>query len=64
VVRRLGEPFRSRYSASAMRALLARHGFEVQQDESLQESAARLAPAIEKTARRVRHMRTVIAHAP
>ena len=64
VVRRLGEPFRSRYRPSSMRALLARHGFEVRRDESLHESAARVAPAIEKTSRRVQHMRTVIADAP
>jgi methyltransferase (TIGR00027 family) len=63
VVRRLGEPFRSRYRASSMHALLARHGFEVRRDESLQESAARVAPAIEKPSRRVQHMRTVIADA-
>jgi O-methyltransferase involved in polyketide biosynthesis len=63
VVRRLGEPFRSRYSASEMRALLARHGFEVRRDESLPASAARVAPAIEKSSRRVQHMRTVIADA-
>jgi len=61
VVRRLGEPFRSRYRAPEMRALLARHGFDVASDESLPESAARVAPGIEKAARRVRHMRTVIA---
>jgi methyltransferase (TIGR00027 family) len=63
VVRRLGEPFRSRYSAPQMRALLARHGFAVQNDESLPESAARIAPGFQKTTRRVRHMRTVIADA-
>jgi methyltransferase (TIGR00027 family) len=63
LVRRLGEPFRSRYRAPQMRALLAAHGFEVRRDESLPESAARVAPAIEKRSRRVRHMRTVIADA-
>lgn len=63
VVRRLGEPFRSRYRPSEMRALLARHGFEVRRDESLPASAARVAPAIEATSRRVQHMRTVIADA-
>jgi methyltransferase (TIGR00027 family) len=63
VVRRMGEPFRSRYRASEMRALLSRHGFEVRRDETLPASAARVAPAIEKTSRRVQHMRTVIADA-
>jgi methyltransferase (TIGR00027 family) len=61
VVRRLGEPFRSRYTAEEMRELLARHGFEAQRDESLPVSAARVAPSIEKASRRVKHMRTVIA---
>jgi methyltransferase (TIGR00027 family) len=63
VLRRHGEPLRSQYRASQMRELLARHGFEVRRDESLPASAARVAPAIEKTSRRVRHMRTVIADA-
>lgn len=61
IVRRLGEPFRSHYRPLEMRALLARHGFTVQSDESLPESAARLAPAVEPAARRVKHMRTVVA---
>jgi len=60
-VRRLGEPFRSRYRASEMRELLARHGFDVRMDEGLPASAARIAPAIEKSSRRVKHMRSVIA---
>jgi methyltransferase (TIGR00027 family) len=60
-VRRLGEPFRSRFTASEMKSLLARHGFEVRSDESLPTSAARIAPAIEKASRRVKHMRTVVA---
>jgi methyltransferase (TIGR00027 family) len=63
VVRRLGEPFRSRYRPLEMRALLARHGFEVRRDESVPASAARVAPAIERASRRVQHMRTVIADA-
>jgi hypothetical protein len=46
-----------------MRALLAGHGFDVRSDESLPESAARVAPAIQKASRRVRHMRTVVADA-
>ncbi len=61
VVRRLGEPFRSRYRSPEMRALLARHGFDVRIDESVDESAARIAPATQKAARRAKHMRTVIA---
>jgi hypothetical protein len=44
-----------------MRALLARHGFETASDESLPETAWRIAPSVEKASRRVSHMRTVIA---
>ncbi len=61
VVRRLGEPFRSRFTADEMKALLARHGFEVASDESLPDAAKRMAPSIAEKARRVRHMRTVVA---
>jgi methyltransferase (TIGR00027 family) len=63
MVRRLGEPFRSRYRASEMCALLARYGFEVRRDESLPASASRVAPTLGKASRRVRHMHTVIADA-
>lgn len=63
VVRRLGEPFRSHYRAPEMRSLLSRHGFDVVSDENLPEAAARIAPRIKKAARRVTHMRMVIADA-
>lgn len=62
-VRRLGEPFRSRYRPSEIRALLARHGFDARTDESLPSAAARIAPALEKASRRVKHARVVIAEA-
>jgi hypothetical protein len=61
MVRRLGEPFRSRYRANEMRSLLARYGFDVSSDEDLPAAAARVAPGLGKAMRRVRHIRTVIA---
>lgn len=63
LVRRLGEPFRSRYRADEMHALLTHHGFDVRSDENLPESADRIAPAVAKASRRVKHLRTVIADA-
>jgi methyltransferase (TIGR00027 family) len=57
LVSRVGEPFRSKFTAEEMRRLLARHGFDVELDEDLPASAARLAPGIVDRARRVRHMR-------
>jgi len=42
LVRRLGEPFRSNFSPAEFRALLAQHGFEVLQDESLPELGPRI----------------------
>jgi methyltransferase (TIGR00027 family) len=61
VVRRLGEPFRSRFRADEMKSLLSRHGFDVSSDESLPEAAKRIDPGIEKASRRASHMRTVVA---
>jgi methyltransferase (TIGR00027 family) len=61
VVRRLGEPFRSRLRADEMKTLLSRYGFEAVSDENLPEAAKRVAPAAVKSSRRVSHLRTVIA---
>jgi methyltransferase (TIGR00027 family) len=61
LVRRLGEPFRSKFREAEMRALLERYGFRVVRDEDLPASAARLAPAVTKMAARVKHMRSVTA---
>jgi methyltransferase (TIGR00027 family) len=64
LVRRLGEPFRSKYREPEMRALLERYRFRVVRDEDLPASAARLTPPLAKMAARVKHMRSVIADFP
>jgi methyltransferase (TIGR00027 family) len=61
LLRRLGEPLRSSFREDEMRALLAAHAFEVVRDEGLPEAADRLAPATMAKARRMRHMRLVVA---
>jgi methyltransferase (TIGR00027 family) len=61
MVRRMGEPFRSKFTASEMRALLERHGFHPERDEDLPESTERIAPALLARARKVKHMRLVTA---
>jgi methyltransferase (TIGR00027 family) len=61
LVRRLGEPFRSKYTASQMRELLERHGFRARRDEDLPESTERIAPALVARSRKVTHMRLVTA---
>ena len=61
IVRRLGEPLRSAFTAEQMRALLAKHGFDVVRDEDLATTAAALSPSLASAARMVRHMRTVTA---
>jgi methyltransferase (TIGR00027 family) len=62
LVRRLGEPFRSKQTPSQMRALLARHGFQVKRDEDLPESTERVAPSLVARSRKVKHMRLVTAN--
>ncbi len=61
VVRRIGEPFRSAFRAPEMRALLAKHGFDVVLDEDLFQAAQRLAPTVGGSVRRIRHLRLVTA---
>ncbi len=61
ILRRVGEPFRSSFSAAQMSALLARYGFEVASDESIPDLAATLDPDLARAMRRMRHLRVVIA---
>jgi methyltransferase (TIGR00027 family) len=65
LVRRIGEPFRSAFTADQMRALLARHGFETRQDENIPELGARLAsaagPGLGREVRHMRHARVAVA---
>jgi len=60
-LQRLGEPLRSAFRPEQMRALLARFGFAIKSDLNTQQLAQALSPGIEEVARRVRHMRIVVA---
>jgi methyltransferase (TIGR00027 family) len=64
MVRRLGEPLRSVFTADAMRALLERHGFTVVEDEDLPSIAARLSSDLVRSTRRLKHTRIVTADRP
>jgi methyltransferase (TIGR00027 family) len=61
VVRRLGEPIRSAFTADAMRALLAKHGFRVTRDLDLPTIAKGLADDVARATRPMRHLRIVTA---
>ena len=60
-VRRLGEPFRSVFTRRSMRALLARHGFRVAEDDDISAIASALSPALGRDARAMRHLRVATA---
>jgi methyltransferase (TIGR00027 family) len=59
IVRRMGEPLRSVYTAAQMRAMLARHGFDVVRDEALPAIAAKLSPELGHATRIMKHFRIV-----
>jgi methyltransferase (TIGR00027 family) len=61
IVRRMGEPLRSAFTAVQMQALLARHGFTVRDDADLPALAARLTPEVARDVGRMRHLRIVVA---
>jgi len=61
LVRRLGEPLRSLFTAEQMRALLARHGFAVARDDDMPAIAARLSADLSRDMRAMKHMRVAIA---
>jgi methyltransferase (TIGR00027 family) len=61
IVRRLGEPLRSAFTADALRALLAKHGFGVIQDEDLPTIAATLSADIAHATRVMKHLRIATA---
>jgi methyltransferase (TIGR00027 family) len=62
LVRRLGEPLRSLFTAEQMRALLARHGFTVARDDDVPAIAARLSADLARDTRAMKHMRVATAH--
>ena len=61
VVKRMGEPLRSAFTAQQMGALLSRHGFRVRRDENLPEIGAALSSEIGEATKPMRHTRIVIA---
>ncbi|MCA9640672.1 MAG: class I SAM-dependent methyltransferase [Polyangiaceae bacterium] len=60
-VSRLGEPFRSTFSEGAMRALLARYGFQVSEDRSAAEVGGSLSAAVGQATRFATHLRIAVA---
>ena len=61
LVRRVGEPLRSAFTPTQMRALLTMHGFAVVSDLDLPSAAATIAPGLVKRLRLLRFLRTVVA---
>jgi methyltransferase (TIGR00027 family) len=61
LVRRMGEPLRSSFSAEAMRELLAKHGFRVTRDEDLPTLGARVSPEVGAGAKVLSHARIAVA---
>jgi methyltransferase (TIGR00027 family) len=61
LLRRVGEPFRSLYTASAMKEMLARHGFAVVRDDNVPTLARPLSERARRATRTFRHGRIVIA---
>ncbi|HEX3595349.1 MAG TPA: class I SAM-dependent methyltransferase [Polyangiaceae bacterium] len=61
VLRALGERLRSTFTASDMRALLGRYGFEVVSDADMHAVSASLSPELERATRMVTHQRVVVA---
>lgn len=63
VVRRLGEPLRSAFTDTDMRALLARFHFRVTSDRPLPAIGAALSPGVARATRIMKHLRIVVATA-
>ena len=61
VMRWIGEPLRSAFTADAMRELLGRYGFAVVRDQGLPEISAALSLDIARKMRAMRHIRITIA---
>jgi methyltransferase (TIGR00027 family) len=61
VLRRIGEPLRSVFSATEMRALLAKYTFDVVRDEALPLIGARLSSDVAQATRIMKHMRIATA---
>jgi methyltransferase (TIGR00027 family) len=61
LVRRMGEPLRSAFTADAMRALLTKHGFAVVRDDDLPAIGAALSDEVARATKKMKHMRIVTA---
>jgi methyltransferase (TIGR00027 family) len=61
MVRLLGEPLRSTFTAEQMRALLAEYGYGVTRDKDAPEIAAELSAELAHAVRMMHHMRIVTA---
>ena len=61
IVRRLGEPLRSTFTASEMRDLLGKYGFTVTADADLPALGATLSAELGRAVRPLHHMRIVTA---
>ena len=61
LVRRLGEPLRSVFTAEQMRALLSRHGFTVVHDEDIRAIGAAMSREVRTSTRAINHMRIATA---
>ena len=61
LVRRVGEPLRSVFTAGGMRKMLERYGFAVTRDEGLPAFAAALSPQLGREMRAMKHLRIVTA---
>jgi methyltransferase (TIGR00027 family) len=61
LVRRVGEPLRSAFTADEMRTLLAKFGFSVTKDEDLPAIAEKLSADVAQATRFMRHLRIATA---
>ena len=64
LVRLLGEPLRSAFTAGQMRALLAEYGYRVTRDKNTPEIAAELSAELSRAVRMMKHLRIVTADRP
>jgi methyltransferase (TIGR00027 family) len=61
IVRYLGEPFRSAFTAEEARALLAEHGFLVTEDQALPALGSRVSRELGRATRVAKHLRVLAA---
>lgn len=61
IVKRMGEPLRSSFTAPRMREMLARHGFLAERDQNLHEIGGALSSEVGGATKPMKHTRIVIA---